>query len=244
MMSTFVLVHGAYHGAWCWSRLTPLLESQGHRVLAPDLPGHGEDQTPLSDVTLSNYTAAICQVVASADEPVILVGHSMAGAVVAGAAERMASRVRQLVFLTAYIPGDGQSVAQMVRADTRISIPIERVGAAGVPCLRMAPDVLRRHFYHDATDDDFVWAAARVRQQAIAPFAARVQLSAAQFGAVPRAYIHCRHDRAIGLALQRQMALAAGCSPMLYLKSGHSPFVTQPAALCAMLVELAEDHAI
>lgn len=54
-MSTYVLVHGAWHGAWCWKYVTPLLENEGHKVVAPDLPGHGEDKTPIADITLEAY---------------------------------------------------------------------------------------------------------------------------------------------------------------------------------------------
>ncbi len=234
-MATFVLVHGAYHGAWCWARLIPFLEAAGHRAMAPDLPGHGTDPTPLAEISLATYTAGICQAVAAAETPVILVGHSMAGAVVAGVAEHMPARVDRLVFLSAYVPTDAQSVAQLVRADTQFSIPVQRADENGVPCLRLSSDVMRRHFYHDADEADFEWALSQAQIQPVAPFAGKAKITAANFGTVARAYIHCRYDRAIGLALQRQMAMTAECVPMVYLKSGHSPFVTQPQALSELL---------
>ncbi|MEK9722452.1 MAG: alpha/beta fold hydrolase [Rhodospirillaceae bacterium] len=214
-MAVILLVHGAYHGAWCWSRVTPLLAAAGHRVLTPNLPGHGDDPTPPAAVTMSPFIAAVGATAVGAGEPIVLVGHSMAGAVVSGAAEARPEAIRRLVFLTGYIPADGESVADRVRADTQFTIPVERREAAGARMLHIAPAVMRRHFYQDATDADFDWVMAHAQDQALAPFTEPLALSAARFGTVPKAYVHCRHDRAIGLALQRRMAAKAGCDPML-----------------------------
>ena len=76
-MSTYVLIHGAWHGGWCWTHVTPLLEDHGHTVLTPDLPGHGSEDFSLADITLQSYVNAVCEIVVSQPEPVILVGHSM-----------------------------------------------------------------------------------------------------------------------------------------------------------------------
>ena len=87
-MSTYVLVHGAWHGAWCWYKLTPLLQKLGHTVLTPDLPSHGIDKTPTAAITLKDYSLRVCEVLDSCPEPVILVGHSMGGVVITEAAQK------------------------------------------------------------------------------------------------------------------------------------------------------------
>jgi len=74
-MARFVLVHGAWHGAWCWYKVVPALERLGHAVQAIDLPGHGVDRTPLADVTLDAYVDRVGEAIARAGEPVMLVGH-------------------------------------------------------------------------------------------------------------------------------------------------------------------------
>ena len=86
-MSTYVLIHGAFHGGWCWDKVVPLLEAAGHKVVAPDLPSHGRDDTPIAEVTLDTYARRACEVAAAQSEPVIIVGHSMGG--------RESKRVRQ-----------------------------------------------------------------------------------------------------------------------------------------------------
>ncbi len=78
-MSTFVLVHGAWHGAWCWTALAEDLRADGHQVDTPDLPGHGADTTPHDQVTLDLYVQRIVDVIGEEGEPVVLVGHSMGG---------------------------------------------------------------------------------------------------------------------------------------------------------------------
>jgi len=88
-MSTYLLIHGAWHGGWCWRKVVPLLEAKGHRVLAPDLPGHGNDATPTATVTLKSYTDRICEIASEQNEPAILAGHSMGGIAITQAAERV-----------------------------------------------------------------------------------------------------------------------------------------------------------
>src|SRR3954470_15258522 len=114
-MSTFVLVHGAWHGAWCWWKVVSLLARDGHTAVAPDLPGHGEDRTPPSDVSFASYTRRICEAMDAAGEPVILVGHSMAGAVISQAAENRPEKVLFLVYLCAYLVRDGESLRDIAR---------------------------------------------------------------------------------------------------------------------------------
>ena len=86
-MSTYVLVHVSWGGAWCWDRVAPLLEQAGHHVVAFDLPAHGEDTTPVEQVTLASYTDRVVAVLDAQSEPVILVGHSHGGVVITQVAE-------------------------------------------------------------------------------------------------------------------------------------------------------------
>ena len=235
-MATIVLVHGAYHGAWCWERLSRRLELAGHRVFADDLPGHGEGADP-RDATLANYANATAALVTglAASDGVVLVGHSMAGAVIAEVAERVPGALRQLVFLTAYLPESGQSVADLARMDEQVKLTGERIDVDGVPCLQFTEDQMRRHFYSEASDDQFDWAAAQIRPQPIAPFITPVQTTKENFGRVPRAYVHCEKDQAIGLFLQRRMEAATPCDPVLRMPGDHSPFITDVDALAVVL---------
>lgn len=112
-MATFVLIHGAFHGAWCWERVTPLLQDKGHRVFAPDMPGRGDDDADLRTVTLDDYMTRIGVVLSQVEEPAIMVGHSLGGISITQAGEIYTSQIAKLVYLTAFILANGESRASM-----------------------------------------------------------------------------------------------------------------------------------
>lgn len=237
-MSTYILVHGAYHGAWCWHRLLPLLDAAGHDVIAPDLPGHGDDLSPMSAVSLDAYTDCIAGLVEAAAEPPTLVGHSMAGIVLSSVAERLPGAIRRLAYLTAYLLADGQRISDVARDDAESLVTAARVNVDDTDCVTVTDSVLRDAFYGDAREADFAFVRERVRTQSLAPFRAPVRVSGARFGSVPRTYIHCTGDRAIGPEAQARMVDAWPGTEIRKLDSGHSPFLTVPEKLAEVLIGL------
>lgn len=127
---TFVLVHGAWHGGWCWSRVSGPLRRQGHRVITPTLTGLGERSHLLSPrITLDTFVQDIANVLAWEDlDDVVLVGHSFAGLVISGVVDRMPQRIRHLVYLDAFLMDPGQSVF-----DTLPPGLVDRLRAAAAP---------------------------------------------------------------------------------------------------------------
>ena len=114
-MACFVLLHGAWHGGWCWQRLTPLLTRQGHRVYAPSMAGLGERATEASpDIDLDRHLDEICALLDFEDlKDVVVVGNSYGGVAGAGAGDRRRKRVSRIVYLNGMIPGDGQSMMDL-----------------------------------------------------------------------------------------------------------------------------------
>src|SRR6202022_4854673 len=108
--STFVLVHGAWHGGWCWNKLIPHLESSGHRALAVTLTGQGDRAHLITpSIDLATHIADVVSMLEMEDlTDVILVGHSYGGLVICGTAERAWKRIRRLVYLDALVPKHGQ----------------------------------------------------------------------------------------------------------------------------------------
>ncbi|WP_240966624.1 alpha/beta fold hydrolase [Nodosilinea sp. P-1105] len=114
-MSTFVLVHGAGSGAWVWHKVAPQLEAQGHSVITPDLPGHGLNPLPMAEVSLERYVDCVCDILKGQAEPVVLVGHSLGGAVITQAAEYCPDRIHTLVYLSGYLLAHGESALDIPR---------------------------------------------------------------------------------------------------------------------------------
>jgi len=117
-MSTFVLIHGAWHGAWCWKKIIPLLEKEGHKVEAPDLPGHGSHIVPIAEISLQLYVNHVCKVIDSQTEPVILVGHSLGGCAISQAAEKRTEKIKTLVYLSAFLLLNDEPAFNYVMTDT------------------------------------------------------------------------------------------------------------------------------
>lgn len=239
-MATFVLVHGAFHGAWCWERVTPLLEGEGHHVVAPDLPGHGERRSAVSDMTLESYAATVQQSIVTAREPVVLVGHSMGGMVVTQVAEHVPDRISRVVYLSAFLPADGQSLVELagsVEGADKLQ-PHLVIDAEAGTCV-VAKDAQRAVFYGECSEEDAALAMGKLVPESLAALGAPVSVSDGAAGRVPRAYIECLRDGAITVPLQRSMHARIPCDPVLQIDTDHSPFLSRPTALAEHLLALA-----
>lgn len=136
-MTTFIFVHGSWHAAWNWYRVLPLLGPAGHKGIAIDVPGHGHDRTPASQVTLDRCADAVLRCVDAQPDPVVLVAHSRNGIVISQAAERRPARIAGLAYLAAYLVPDGKSMMEYAIED-RASLVVQNVET------RMSPHLMRR----------------------------------------------------------------------------------------------------
>jgi pimeloyl-ACP methyl ester carboxylesterase len=226
--TVFILVHGAWHGAWCWHKVVPLLEAAGARVFTPDFSGQA---------TLESACDLVAGVV-DLHPGSVLVGHSLGGAVISRVAERLPTRIRRLVYLAGYLLERGGSVAQAARGDVDSllapnMIPVER----GVSCT-LRSEVLRDAFYGCCSDVDFEFARERLTPQPLKLLVTTLEVSELRFGSVARAYVETARDRAVSLDAQRRMQAALPCAPVFTLDSDHSPFLSQPGALARILISI------
>ena len=235
-MTTFVLIHGAGHGAWCWHKIVPRLQAAGHRAVAPDMPGHGADRSPTAAATLQAYTERTCQILDDLDEPVVLVGHSMGGLIISQAAEQRPDKITKLIYLCAFMLTNGQTLADKGREfpESLDPPPFEPNSETGEGLVN--PQHWRHIFYADCSAEDQALARACLVPQCLQPFVTPMALSDANYGRVPRIYIECHKDEAVPLPLQRSMQQDVPCEQVLALDSSHSPFFSQPDQLSTLLV--------
>jgi pimeloyl-ACP methyl ester carboxylesterase len=232
------LVHGAWHGAWCWKRLIPALAERGRTAIAIDLPGCGDDTTPLREVTLDACADRLVDALGLLDEPGILLGHSMGGVSISVAAERAPERIAKLVYLCAYIPRNGDSLMGLSGQGDPAEVVRDMVFSDDGLSVTPPRGAIKSGFYADCCDEDVAFAKARLRPQAIQPAAATINLSPARFGRVPKAYIECLQDNAIPIGQQRSMAETAQPIEVHSMNTSHSPFFSAPEALADILVRL------
>lgn len=232
------MVHGAWHGAWCWDKVVPLLEKQGHRVAAPDLPGHGSDDSPISEVSLQAYADRVCSVLDAQPEAAVLVGHSMGGIVISRAAEYRPRRVKSLVYLCAFLLRDGETLLQVAQGDTEALVLPNLIVAEDQSYATVRDEAIKDAFYADCPDEDVARARSLLVRQAAAPFATPARTTAENFGRVPRVYIECLRDRAISPSTQKKMYTALPCQRVISMDTSHSPFFSAPEELAAHLSAL------
>jgi pimeloyl-ACP methyl ester carboxylesterase len=241
-MSTFVLVHGAGHGAWCWHKLVPELEALGHRVVTLDLPGLGDDKTPVAEVTYERTIDRVVETVSRQAEPVVLVGHSLGGVSISATAEAIPDRIKLLIYLAAFLPVDGDSVNAIYESPDwpRETAAIPPIRSADGLAMSHTPEGARQRFYQDCSDEDVAYAIARLKPQPMVMRNTPVRVSPERFGRVPRAYIMCLNDQAAPPERQRRMVARSPCKIVVSLPTGHSPFLSAPALLADTLVKAAE----
>ena len=241
-MARIVLVHGAFGRAANWDRVIPGLRSAGHDVEAIDLPGQGDDPTPVAEATLETYAARVCEALA-AGPPAVLVGHSMGGMVITQAAARCPSNVASLVYVTAFLPADGESLIDLTQRPEGAGDAVQGglVVEGDPPVATMPPEAAREGLMHCCDDEAATWATSLRGSQPVAPFThpVRIDDGSERFDALPRAYVMCLQDRAIKPALQRLMLERAGCDPVLEIDTDHSVWASRPDELAAALNRLA-----
>jgi pimeloyl-ACP methyl ester carboxylesterase len=178
--ATFVLVHGASHGGWCWRRVSDLLTANGHRVFAPTLTGLCERSHLMNDETdLTTHINDVVNEIKWKDlDKVVLVGHSYGGMVITGVAEQLVSRIASIVYLDAFLPGDGQSLLDVVNmyAPGWTPPPLPFSGADFAAFL-------------EVNDNDRAWVGSKLTPQPPGTMTEKLRVSGAFLKVPRRAFI-------------------------------------------------------
>ena len=236
-MTTFALVHGAWHGAWCWERLAPLLRQAGHDVVAPELPSDD------GSADFDTYADVVCTALRGCDDNVVVVAHSLAGAT--GALVPARRPVRHLVYLCAAIPEPGMSLVDQWQAQPDmvgsefaegwlqgLSEPDEQLRTVWVDF-----DFARKVFYADCDDITVRAAIDHLRPQSGYPWTAPCSLT--EHPSVRCTSVVCSEDRVVSPDWSKRMGSVIGAD-VVELPGHHSPFLSQTAAVADVLVRIGD----
>lgn len=232
-MTTFALVHGAWHGAWCWELLTPLLQQEGHDVVAMDLPCDD------GSASFETYADVVCDALKRREGDVVVVGHSLAGNTIPLVATRRP--VRHLVYLCAAVPDIGKSFADQLRDEPMLnpayvkglSEPDSQDRTTWVD-LNLARELL----FADCDEPTAEAAVNRLGPQARYPYS--VPFSLAKFPAVACTSVICSEDQIVRPEWSKRIARDRLGADIIELPGGHSPFLSRPSTLADVLLRLAE----
>lgn len=235
----FVLVHGAWHGGWCWKKVRPLLERQGYQVYTPTLTGLGERAHLLSEsIDLDTHVQDIVNVLEYEDlSNVVLVGHSYAGMVITGVADRAASRIRQLVYLDAFFPENGKALSDYTRRPPATTTPPPAAPARTPADWRVPPRSTPEEFGVRAPED-IAWVRARLGPQSARTFGQPVHLSGPIAAHIARAYVLLTEDSPWFIEASER-AQREGLAHRKLLGGGHDAMISEPDKVAAVLAELA-----
>lgn len=238
MPATLILVSGTWHASWCWELIVPIIEQAGHKVIAPDLIGMGEDPTPTAGVRLGDWVDQIVALVQAETQPVVLTGYSRGGAIVGHVAERMPERVARIVYIAGLMLQAGDTLRNASARMATSKEPLLTLNEDFTSQVR--PEIVQSQFYGTTPAPLVERAIAKMGMEPMGVFLAPIAVSAERFGRVPRAYIECLRDVAVPIAFQQEMQAAWPCDPVFTLDCDHSPHYSQPEALAAHLITLCD----
>ena len=227
-MTVFALVHGAWHGAWCWEYLTPELEALGHRVIAMDLPC---DDTA---ATFETYAAVVVETLAGKASNPVVVGHSLGGLTIPLVATQLP--VAKLVYLCAGVPIPGLNVAEQLAIEPDTRLPGFDFGQETDEKGRnqwVTEAAARQLLYGDCPESVARAAFERLRPQALTPYGQPCPLDV--LPPTPSTYIVCRDDRYMNPERARKVARQRLKAELIELPGSHSPMLSRPGDLAAAL---------
>jgi pimeloyl-ACP methyl ester carboxylesterase len=231
----FVLIHGAWHGGWCWQGVIKELQQAGHSAEAPTMPGHAPEDDR-SGIGFDDYRAEIVAVLNRQRSPVVLVGHSSAGFLLQAAAPKAAEKIERLIFLNAFILPDGKSQFDLVPAEAANAMTAAAKASAdnSVPVIE---DFVRHQLMAGEPAELQNALLERLVPQPLALFTTAVGTK--EFGklAIPRYVVFCKDDASLPPGAYLEMAKGLGSYRLVEVDGSHEALFTRPAVVARGLLE-------
>ncbi|MGH1352614.1 MAG: alpha/beta fold hydrolase [Methyloligellaceae bacterium] len=238
-MRHYILIHGSWHGAWCWYKIAPRLEAAGHSVSVPDLPGRGRSPARPAMVGLDRIVKSLEPLLAK-DRKTTVVVHSRYGIVASRLAELFPDRIERTIYLASFMIPAGQAVVDYFRADTgsllRPGFELNRLGMWDW----LKPEVYHEGLYHDCDEDDNKLAHMLLCKEPFRPVLTKLKLTENRYGQVPRSYIRLTDDRAVTPWLQDKVLNETKVDRVESMAAGHSAYFSKPDELTDCILKLSQ----
>ncbi len=235
-MSTFVLLHGAFHGAWCWNRVAPLLRDAGHAVFTPTQTGLGDRAHLIHPgITLDTFVDDLVAVLETEElADVVLVGHSFGGYAITGAADRVPGRIRHLVYLDGVVPVPGKAPLDLSPPEVAAERRRSAAETGGIAIAAPDPGV-----FGVPPGPDADWLRRRMTPHPFGAMDTAMTLRHPPGNGLPRTYVACTDPSYAALAWARALVQAQPGWSWREIATGHDCMVTAPAETAALLMETA-----
>jgi len=239
-MKSYVLVHGAWGAAWEFNKVEKSLIDAGNNVVTLDLPGHGENRAEIADVTMNAYVQTVVNAINNIDEKVVLVGHSLAGAVISQVAELIPEKIDRLIYVAAMLLKNGDSPLAVMQNDPEGQLLPNTIFSEDGSYATITQQTVRNVLLNDVKDEDYLDKIVPnfLFKQATQPFMAEAKLSKEKFGSVAKYYIKASIDRVISPSAQDKMISNWPVSKVLTLKAGHFPLTSIPKELVETIISI------
>lgn len=226
MAERFVLLHGAWHGGWCWDGVIKSLEKAGHTAEAPTLPGHGPEDDR-SGIQFENYVDAIVRVLEQQPGPVVLAGHSSAGFLMQAAAPKISGKISRLIFHNAFVLPDGKCQFDLVPPEVAEGMTAA-ANASPDNCVPVDEAFVRNALMADAPGETQDALISRLIPQPIAIFTTPVSTGDFDALAIPKSVLFCKDDASLPPGAYLGMAQGLGDYNVIELDGGHETLFIHP----------------
>lgn len=230
-MFSLIFLHGALLGGWVWQEVAPIFKRAGYEVMTPDLAGRGGET---KGVTLQTHIDLVAPLVEKAKYPVVLVAHSMSGIVASQLAEIYSSKIKKIIFVSAYLPQNGESLETIFEGYFG-PLVYDKESMSIKMGLQLKVEDLINVSFSDCPDKMKQMVRDKAVSEPIIPSLEKISLTPAKYGAVSKAFIKLPKDKVIPIELQNIMINKAGISEVEEMGTGHAPFCAAPEKLVEVI---------
>lgn len=232
----FLLIHGAWHGSWCWDKITSNLTKAGHTVLAPDLPGRKNNTFSHSEITLQTYVDFLKKLIEGFNQKIVIVSHSFGGVIATQLANEIPDKISTLIYVCAFLPENSESLMDIAKATNHKQQPDSMIVDSSGMTISMQTSSATGLFFNCCSTNIQKWAVDQLCPEPFYPMTEKVKISDRSLANIPKTYIECTLDNALTIEAQRKMCKKHDCTT-LTLHTDHSPFLSMPDELTSQLLE-------